>query len=100
MKLDHYLELRKGKRAIVEIGKENLDERSWGHCLVGNFLDGKMPLALLSSTAHNVWDNHGVNSVKQIGSRFIFEFKDEASKISTLENGSYFPPRRYLVFKD
>lgn len=41
-----------------------------------------------------------INSIKQIGSWFILEFKDEATKLSILENGPYFFSRRYLVLQE
>lgn len=99
MKLDHYPTLQQGKKAVVEIDDADLDTTSWNHCLVGHFLDGKMPYPLLSATAQRVWRDQ-LNSVNQIGSKFIFEFKDEASKLSALESGPHFFFRRYLVLKE
>lgn len=100
MQLNFYRELQNGKGAIVELDDTQLDDRNWNHCLVGYFLDGKMPFALLSSTARAVWKDHGQIRIKQFGSCFYFEFQDEATKIKVLEGGPYFFSRRYLVLKD
>lgn len=100
MQLNHYPELKNGKCAVVELEDSHLDDRNWNCCLVGYFLDGKMPFALLSSTARAVWKNHGQFHIKQVGSCFFFEFQDEATKIKVLEGGPYFFSRRYIVLKD
>ncbi|XP_058227165.1 uncharacterized protein LOC131335705 isoform X3 [Rhododendron vialii] len=92
MKLEYYPELQKGKRAAVEIEETDLDDRSWNHCLIGYFLDGKMDFTLLNSTARKVWKDK-INSVKQIDLRFLLEFKDE-------EDGPYFFSQRYLVLQN
>lgn len=100
MKLDHYPELRKSKSPIIILDETHVDDRNWGCCLLGYFLDGRMPLALLSSTARAVWKEHGQIKVKQLGACFLFEFQDEATKRRVLESGPYFFSRRYLVLKD
>lgn len=83
----------------MEIDETDLDDGSWNHCLVGHFLYGKMAFPLLSSTAKYVWGKKGLKIVRQLDSRFIFEFEDEDSKLRALENGPYFFSRRYLVLK-
>lgn len=100
MQLNHYPELQKGKSVVVEFDESHIDDRNWNHCLVRYFLDGKMPLALLSSTARAVWKDHGQIRIKQVGSCFFFEFQDEATKLKVLEGGPYFFSCRYLVLKD
>lgn len=100
MQLSHYPELKTGKNAVIECDESHVDDKNWNHCLVGYFLDGKMPIALLSSTARAVWKDHGRLHIKQVGSCFFFEFQDEATKLKVLEGGPYFLSRRYLVLKD
>jgi hypothetical protein len=100
MKLEHYPELRRGKNAIVELDESHIDDRAWNHCLYGYFLDGRMPFALLRATAHTAWKDCAPVSIKQVGSCFFFEFKDEATKLKVLDGGPYFFSKRYLVLKD
>lgn len=99
MKLEYYPKLQKGKCAAVEIEETDLDDRSWNHCFIGYFLDGKMDFTLLNSTARMVWKDK-INSVKQIDLQFLLEFKDEATKLLELEDGPYFFSRRYLVLQN
>ncbi|KAI8535189.1 hypothetical protein RHMOL_Rhmol10G0154500 [Rhododendron molle] len=99
MKLDHHPQLQQGKRAVVELVDSDIDEDRWNHCLVGHFLDGKMELPLLKATARTVWKDDLI-SVKEIGSRFLFEFKDEAAKLKALKNGPHFFSRRFLVLQN
>lgn len=94
MKLVHYPDIHKGKEAHVEFDESQLDDGVGKHCLIGHFLDGKMPLPLLSATARAVWKDHGKFTVKQLGSCFLFEFEDEVSKLGVLEGGPYFFSRR------
>lgn len=100
MKLVHYPDIKKGKEAHVEFDDSQLDDGVGKHCLIGHFLDGKMPLPLLSATARAVWKEHGKFTVKQLGSCYLFEFEDEASKMLVLEGGPYFFSHRYLVLKE
>lgn len=100
MKLEHYPEFQKGKDAHVQFDESRLDDGVGKHCLVGQFLDGKMPFPLLSATAHVVLKDFGRFTVKQLGACFLFEFDDEESKLKELVGGAYFFSRRYLVLKE
>lgn len=100
VRLEHYPELQKGKEAHISFDESQLEDSMGKHCLVGHFLDGKMPLPLLSATARTVWKDHGNFSIKQLGSCYLFEFEDEISKLAVLEGGPYFFSRRYLVLKE
>lgn len=100
MRLEHYPEFQKGKEAHIAFDESQLDDGIGKHCLVGHFLDGKMPIPLLTATARTVWKDHGKFSIKQLGSSYLFEFDDEASKLAVLEGGPYFFSRRYLVLKE
>ena len=81
-------------------GTSQLDDGVGKHCLVGHFLDGKMPLPLLIATACAVWKDFGRFTVIQLGACFLFEFDDEESKLKVLEGGPYFFSRGYLVLKE
>jgi len=59
-----------------------------------------MPYKLLSATARAVWKEYAPESIKQIGSCFFFEFKDETTKLKILEGGPYFFSKRYLVLTE
>jgi len=100
MKLEHFPDMQKGKDAVVELEDSDVDTNSWDHCVIGYFLDGRMPFNLLSATARSVWKDNAPRSIKQVGACFFFEFKDEASKLQVLEGGPYFFSRRYLVLTD
>lgn len=54
MKLCHYPELQQGNNAVVELEESDLNDKTWNSCLVGYFLDGKMPFPLLCSTARKI----------------------------------------------
>lgn len=57
MKLEFYPDLFRGKEAQVEIDVELTDVDGWNRYLVGHFLDGKMPYALVVSTANTSGKN-------------------------------------------
>lgn len=99
-RLDHYPEFQKGKDAHVTIDESQIEDGVGNHCLVGNFLDGKMAMPLLYATARAVWKVQGKFSIKQLGSCYLFEFEDEATKLKVLEGGPYFFSRRYLVLEE
>lgn len=100
LKLQHFPEMQQGKEAVVDLDESDIDSGSWNHCLIGYFLDGKMPYNLLCATARAVWKENAPISIKQIGSCFFFVFKDEETKMKVLEEGPYFFSRRYLVLTD
>lgn len=100
MELEHFPDMQTGKEAVAELDESDIDTNSWNHCLIGYFLDGKMPYNLLCATARAVWKENSPTSIKQIGSCFFFVFKDEATKLQVLEEGPYFFSRRYLVLTD
>lgn len=100
LKLAHYPEFQKGKDSHVSFDESQIDVGLGNHCLVGHFLDGNMPLPLLTATARAVWKDFGKFSIKQLGSCYLFEFEDEESKMGVLEGGPYFFSRRYLVLKE
>lgn len=81
MKLDYYPELQQGKNAIVEFDELHLDLNTRNLCLIGHFLDGKMSFPLLGAIAKSAWKENAFVSIKQIGSCFFFEFKDEDTKL-------------------
>lgn len=80
MNLCHYPELQQGDEPVVKMDETDLYEGIWSNCLVGYFLDGKMPFPLLSATARSIWKDHGRISIKQIGACYFFEFQDEETK--------------------
>lgn len=100
MKLSHYPELQQEGSAVVELVESDLNDKTWNFCLIGYFLDGKMPFPLLSATARKIWKDYGKINIKQIGACYFFEFQDEETKLKVLEGGPYFFSRRYLVLKD
>lgn len=100
MKLKHYPELQQDLDAPVELDEYHLDDKNWGLCLIGYFLDGRMDFPLLCSTARRVWKDCGPIKIRQFGACFFFEFQDEDSKNKVLEGGPYFFSRRYLVLKE
>lgn len=75
MKLCHFPDLQQDGSATIELEEAELNDKSWSHCLVGYFLDGKMPFPLLSSTARKIWKDHGKINIKQVGACFFFEIQ-------------------------
>ncbi|KAG5531833.1 hypothetical protein RHGRI_026448 [Rhododendron griersonianum] len=100
MELDYFPDLQKGKEALVEIDLELTEVGKWNRYLVGHFLDGKMPYALLFSTARNQWKELFVAVKTDVAGFYLFEFKDEQAKQQVLEGGPYFFSQKYLVLKD
>ncbi|KAG5557728.1 hypothetical protein RHGRI_007846 [Rhododendron griersonianum] len=97
MELDYFPDLQKGKEALVEIDLELTEVGKWNRYLVGHFLDGKMPYALLFSTARNQWKELFVVVKPDVAGFYLFEFKDEQAKQQVLEGGPYFFSQKYLV---
>lgn len=81
MKLHHFPEMQQGKEPIIEIDDTDVDTNSWNHCLIGYFLDEKMPYNLLCATARAIWKDNAPTSIKQLGACFFFKFRDEAAKL-------------------
>ncbi|KAG5523680.1 hypothetical protein RHGRI_030607 [Rhododendron griersonianum] len=100
MKLDHFPDLQRGKEALVEIDLELTDVGKWNKYLVGHFLDGQMAYPLIVATARNQWKEHFVAVKPDVAGFYLFEFKDEQSKMHVLEGGPYFFSQKYLVLKD
>lgn len=73
--------MQQGKEAVVDLDESDIGSNSWNHCLIGYFLDGRMPYNLLCATARAVWKENAPISIKQIGSCFFFVFKDEETKM-------------------
>ncbi|KAG5513035.1 hypothetical protein RHGRI_038542 [Rhododendron griersonianum] len=100
MKLEYFPDLQKGKEAIVEIDVELTDAGNWNRYLVGHFLDGNMAYPLLVSTARYQWKELFVAVKSDVSGFYLFEFKDEQSKLQVLEGGPYFFSQKYLVLRD
>lgn len=85
MKLTHFSDIKQSGEASIELEEHQLDDKNWGHCLIGYFLNRKMALPLLSATARRVWTDCGTFKINQIGSCYFFEFQDEEAKNKVLE---------------
>lgn len=100
MTLDFFLDLQRGKEALVEIDLELIEVGKWNRYLVGHFLDGKMASPLLFSTAPNQCKELFVAVKADVAGFYLFEFRDEQAKQQVLEGGPYFFSQKYLVLKD
>ncbi|KAG5553260.1 hypothetical protein RHGRI_011203 [Rhododendron griersonianum] len=100
MKLDYFPDLQRGKEALVEIDLELTEVGKWNRYFVGHFLDGKMAYPLLLSTARNQWKDLFVAVKSDVARFYMFEFRDEQTKIQVLEGGPYVFSQKYLVLKD
>ncbi|XP_058183679.1 uncharacterized protein LOC131301403 [Rhododendron vialii] len=80
MKLEHFLDLQKGKEALVEIDVELTKVGKWNCYLLGHLLDGKMAYPLLVSTARNQLKDLFVAVKPDVSGFYLFEFKDEQAK--------------------
>lgn len=100
MKLDYFLDLQRGKDALVEIDVELTNVGKWNKYLIGHFLDGPMAYPLIVSTTRNQWKELFVAVKPNVAGFYLFEFKDEQAKMQVLDGGPYFFSQKYLVLKD
>ncbi|KAI8530017.1 hypothetical protein RHMOL_Rhmol11G0021300 [Rhododendron molle] len=100
LKLDFYPELFRGREAQVEIDIELTDVGRWDRYLVGHFLDGKMPYALVVPTARYQWKELFVGVKPDVARCYLFEFRSKEAKQQVLDGGPYFFSQKYLILKD
>ncbi|KAL6987194.1 hypothetical protein U1Q18_012945, partial [Sarracenia purpurea var. burkii] len=73
---------------VIDIGNDMLDDKSWGTCLIGYFLDKSLAFGLVRATAMTLWKNEGLLEVSGNDSGFLFfKFKSMQYLDNILEKG-------------
>ncbi|KAM2473942.1 hypothetical protein PS1_006716 [Malus domestica] len=72
--------------------------KEWRHCLVGYFIDKKLPFSAVCILAKKLWANKGlVDVLAKDSGFFFFKFRDDSSCVSVLESGPWHLSGRMLV---
>lgn len=85
---------------VVELPPRSGDLGRWETCLVGYFLDKKLPYNYVKNSVSNQWKNMGLNDVSANGEGFMFFFFDNADACaSVLEGGPQYVGNQLLLLK-
>ena len=93
-------EQKKKKNTIVSppVEVEEAGAKKWENCLVGYFLDSKIPHAVVKSISLKLWSKHNLIDVIPIGEGFfIFKFSQQYGAKDVLDGGPWIIAGRYLV---
>ncbi|KAJ0081815.1 hypothetical protein Patl1_09892 [Pistacia atlantica] len=72
--------------------------RQWENCLVGSFIDKKLPFHIVQSYAMKLWRKYGIKEVMMNDKAFFFfKFGTESEMIQCLEDGPWLFQNR-LIF--
>ena len=83
---------------LVEV--EELGTKKWELCLVGRFLDTKLPPAVVSSITRKLWLKQGLMDVIPHGKGlYIFRFSQPSGAKDVLEGGPWLIAGRHLCLR-
>ena len=69
----------------------------WEGCLVGQFLDKRLPLHVVRSIVDRLWGKHEMPEITTIDGLYIFRFSDRNARDWVLENGPWYFSRRPII---
>ena len=79
---------------------EEQGSKKWENCLVGYFLDSKLPQGVVRSIMLKLWAKQGLMDAIHHGSGFyIFRFSQPSGAKEVLESGPWLISRRHIFLK-
>ena len=102
MKLQFFEPKMENNRIVVhppeEIGRQGCLE--WQNCLVGYFIEKKLPFTTVSYLAHKMWDSLGLLEVLAKDNGFYyFKFMNDESRTKIFESGPWLLSGRPLILQ-
>ncbi|XP_028090815.1 uncharacterized protein LOC114291026 [Camellia sinensis] len=100
IKLRYILLLPSDDPNIVELPPRNEGLGKWESCLVGYFLDKKLPFNYIRNSTFNQWKNMGLKEVQANGDGFMFFIFDDMDACGrVLEEGPWYMGNQLLLLK-
>ena len=102
MNLKFYQPLQSGNRKCVSPPMEVAEDgsKAWKNCLVGYFIEKKLPFSFVNNIAKKIWGNYGLLEVLANEKGFyFFKFSDDDSCSKVLEAGPWLFAGRMIILK-
>ncbi|KAK2661863.1 hypothetical protein Ddye_000437 [Dipteronia dyeriana] len=102
MNLKYYQPFQRGNRTCVSPPLEVADDgsKAWKNCLVGHFIEKKLPFTLVKNIAMRIWGSRGLLEVLANEKGFyFFKFSDDEACSNVLEAGPWLFTGRMLILK-
>lgn len=85
---------------VVDLPSRSEGLEKWESCLVGYFLDKKLPFNYIRNSASNQWNNMGLKEVLANGDGFMFFMFDNVDSCErVLEGGPWYMGNQLLLLK-
>ncbi|KAK3193227.1 hypothetical protein Dsin_024537 [Dipteronia sinensis] len=100
--LKYYQPFQSGNRKCVSPPMEVAEDSSkaWKNCLVGYFIEKKLPFSLVNNIAMCLWGNRGLQKVLDNDKGFFFfKFSDDEACSNVLESGPWLFAGRMVILK-
>ncbi|KAK3189362.1 hypothetical protein Dsin_028923 [Dipteronia sinensis] len=102
MNLKYYQPFHSGNRKSVSPPLEVAENgfKAWKNCLVGYFIEKKLPFSLVNNIAMRIWGNRGLLEVLANEKGFyFFKFSDDEACSNVLEAGPWLFAERMMILK-
>ncbi|KAK3189533.1 hypothetical protein Dsin_029094 [Dipteronia sinensis] len=102
MNLKYYQPFHSGNRKCVSPPLEVAENgsKAWKNCLVGYFIEKKLPFSLVNNIAMRIWGNHGLLEVLANEKGFyFFKFSDDEACSNVLEADPWLFAGRMVILK-
>ncbi|KAK2658648.1 hypothetical protein Ddye_005181 [Dipteronia dyeriana] len=102
MSLKYYQPFQSGNRTYVSPPLEVVDDgsKAWKNCLVGNFIEKKLPFTLVKNISIRIWGCRGLLEVLANENGFyFFKFSDDEACSNVLEADPWLFTGRMLILK-
>ncbi|KAK3189539.1 hypothetical protein Dsin_029100 [Dipteronia sinensis] len=102
MNLKYYQPFQSGNRKCVSHPMEVAEDgsKAWKNCLVGYFIEKKLPFSLVNNIAMHLWGNRGLQEVLANDKGFFFfKFSDDEACSNVLESGPWLFVGRMVILK-
>ncbi|KAK2649098.1 hypothetical protein Ddye_016587 [Dipteronia dyeriana] len=102
MNLKYYQPFQRGNRTFVSPPLEVADDgsKAWKNCLVGHFIEKKLPFTLVKNIAMRIWGSRGLLEVlANEKGYYFFKFSDDEACSNVLEAGPWLFTGRMLILK-
>ncbi|KAK2649526.1 hypothetical protein Ddye_017015 [Dipteronia dyeriana] len=102
MNLKYFQPFHSGNRKCVspplEVAKNG--SKAWRNCLVGYFIEKKLPFYLIDNIAMRIWGNRGLLEVlANDNGLYFFKFSDDEACYNVLEAGPWLFVERMVILK-
>ncbi|KAK3184889.1 hypothetical protein Dsin_032175 [Dipteronia sinensis] len=102
MNLKYYQPFHSGNRKCLSPPLEVTENgsKAWKNCLVGYFIEKKLPFSLVNNIAMRIWGNHGLLEVLANEKGFYyFKFSDDEACSNVLKDGPWLFAGMMVILK-